>query len=535
MKTSIQSFWSFYLVAFGLAFLFDQLFWKKPNGISFLLWITLATAALLIVAVVEKVRPARRSSFLAAVIIGLGIMTFVRREDLTRFLSTLVALGLLLLLVATLRTGYWTSYRLVDYLSAFFKWLWAAFSRPFGLFKKTPSLDPEASSTNSSLSSYKKIIPVLSGLVLALPILLLLTALLSSADPIFKDQIQNFFNLFNIKNLGEYLFRLFYIFIFGILFLGTLLHAILPKKEEEAPDPNKPALTPFLGFIEGTVVLLCVNFLFLLFVVIQFRYLFGGHTNITATGYTFSEYARRGFFELVTVAIIALLLYLVLAAAVKNNTVFRLHTFTVLAVWLVAQVLIMLASAWLRLQLYEAAYGFTRLRIYTHIFIPWLAILLTAAIVLEILHRRGRFAISLLACLLGFVFSFGVLNVDGLIVRLNVQRALVGEELDTNYLAELSNDAVPAMVELFTNTGLPARVHDQLAASLACRAAEAMENDSPASWTAIHYSDLTARKLYYQQKTALAAYPVSFNPKQRAYYVEVSGKSQPCPYSYIWN
>jgi len=83
-------------------------------------------------------------------------------------------------------------------------------------------------------------------------------------------------------------------------------------------------------------------------------------------------------------------------------------------------VLVILASAWLRLQLYETAYGFTRLRTYTHVFIPWMAALLLFTILLEILRRGGRFALFLPGVFAGFILTLGIINVDGLIVRQNV-------------------------------------------------------------------------------------------------------------------
>ena len=534
MKTSIRFTWAFYLAAFGLAILFDQLFWKKPHGLSFAVWVTTAVAAGLIVAALEKVRPARWSYLLAVVVLTLGVITFIRRAEFIRTFSSLAALSLLLLMAITLRNGHWTSFRLVDYLTVFVNWLAAIFTRPFALLNGTARLSTEAPIENQR-SVRRKILAVMRGLALAVPVIFVLTILLSSADPIFEGQIKRIVDLFRFEKLIEYLYRLFYILVIGFIFLGTLLHAIFPKKEAAAPDPNQPAIIPFLGFIESAVVLVAVDLLFLLFVVIQFRYLFGGQANITTTGYTFSDYARRGFFELIIVAQITLMIYIALSAATKSDTAARLRTFTILTVLLFAQVLVMLASAWMRLQLYEDAYGFTRLRTYTHFFIPWLAILLVITILLEILHRRGRFAVSLLACSVGFALSLGLINIDGTIVRLNVQRAVTGEELDLNYLAGLSNDAVPAMVSLFNSSTLPAKTHDELGISLACRAADTGSTDALASWTGLHYADLTAWRLLHQQAPALAVYPVSFDTRQRQWQVEINGEVQPCPFAIIYD
>ncbi len=137
MKTSIRSPWTLGLTSLGLAILLDQLFWKKPDGISILVWVTITVIAGFVIAAVEKARPARRSYLLAGFILLFAFMTFIRREELTRSFSALAALGLLLLLAATLRTGHWTSYRTVDYLISFFKWLGAAITRPFELTKNS--------------------------------------------------------------------------------------------------------------------------------------------------------------------------------------------------------------------------------------------------------------------------------------------------------------------------------------------------------------------------------------------------------------
>ena len=51
-----------------------------------------------------------------------------------------------------------------------------------------------------------------------------------------------------------------------------------------------------------------VALLFAAFVLVQFRYFFGGAQNIGLQGFTFAEYARRGYGELMAVAFLSLLL-----------------------------------------------------------------------------------------------------------------------------------------------------------------------------------------------------------------------------------
>jgi len=280
-------------------------------------------------------------------------------------------------------------------------------------------------------------------------VLLVLASLLSAADPVFARYIQNLLSVFDLTRLPEYIFRLFYILVFAYVFVGLFLHAVLPDSVEKRPDPNLAWNTRFLGSTESFVILGLVLALFAFFIGLQFRYLFGGEANIHETGFTFSEYARRGFFELVWVAVLSLLLYLALSTLTRRTAPSQQRVFSVLCIALFAMVLVMLVSALQRLTLYEAAYGFTRLRAYTHILIPWLGILLVAAIILEGLRSAGRFALALLLTIIGFGLSFTAINVDGLIADFNLRRLAAGSELDTRYLASLSSDATPALVSAY--------------------------------------------------------------------------------------
>ncbi len=182
--------------------------------------------------------------------------------------------------------------------------------------------------------------------------------------------------MFRLEKLPEYIFRAVYILIGAYALAGVFLHAAQKSQDEKLTGMEKPLVPQFLGFTEAAVVLGAVVLLFAIFVVIQFRYFFGGQTNIGVQGYTFSEYARRGFGELVAVAFFSLLLFLGLSAIVRRQSQIQRRAFSGLGIGMVALVGVMLVSAFQRLLLYEAAYGFSRLRMYTHIFMIWLGVLL---------------------------------------------------------------------------------------------------------------------------------------------------------------
>ena len=60
-----------------------------------------------------------------------------------------------------------------------------------------------------------------------------------------------------------------------------------------------------LGAVEAATILLVVDALFAIFVTLQLAWLFGGRDTLAMTGLTYAEYARRGFFDLVIVAVLA--------------------------------------------------------------------------------------------------------------------------------------------------------------------------------------------------------------------------------------
>jgi hypothetical protein len=253
------------------------------------------------------------------------------------------------------------------------------------------------------------------------------------------------------------------------------------------------------------VVLGAVVVLFALFAVVQFRYFFGGGANIGVQGYTYSEYARRGFGELVTVAFISLLLFLGLSAVVKRQNQTQRWVFSGLGLGMLALVGVMLASAFQRLVLYEAAYGFSRLRAYTHIFMIWLGVLLAVVLVLDILRKERAFALAALLACIGFAATLTLLNVDGFIVRQNVARAAAGESLDVAYLASLSPDSVPALVAAYQAQTLPQVARDAAGAALVCHE-QASSGSGDQNWRSFTLSRWWADQALRQVQSRLDTY-----------------------------
>jgi hypothetical protein len=446
--------------------LFDFLFWDKTAGISMAIYLLVLAAVGFVLARYQGITPARSIYWLLIPLTFFSIMTFIRAEPMTTFLNIAASLFLLGVIAHSFTGGRWWQYRFKDYLTGAFSVTLDTLFRQISIFAGQPKA---AEAPNTRKQGMRTSLSILRGVLIALPVVLIFAAMLSEADPIFGQAFEKFVDFFDIENLGEYIFRAVLICFLGYLLLGVYLHAYYKDHDTAITDEEQRVVPRFLGITEAAIVLGAVNLLFLAFVSIQFQYFFGGQTNINLEGYTYAEYARRGFGELVAVAVFSLLLFLGLSFVTKKEHQTARRVFSGMGVLLFALVSVILVSSFQRLLLYEAVYGFTQLRTYTHVFIIWLGALLLAVSALEVLQKQRYFALAGLVAAIGFVATLNILNVDAFIVRQNVERMVEGEPLDVGYLSSLTEDAVPVMSDLYNQAEDPA-VQEALAGALACHA-----------------------------------------------------------------
>lgn len=493
MVKNAKWFWPAALLA---AWAMDFLFFGKAPGISIPIWTALVLLIGFALCWSAGKRPSAWTIPLAVLTLFFSFVPAFRSNVSANSFAVLMLAGGLLLIAATFLNGNWPWYRMVDYFTEGIKVVWGAISRSFLSFSSSPL--PEGDAQPSQKTFWQKAAPILRGILIAIPVLAIFTALFASADPVFNEGVKQ---LINFERLPEYTLRLILILISAFLLVGIFLHAIHPVQPAQRPDPSAAWMKPFLGNTESSILMGAVDILFLIFVIVQIRYLFGGQTNINETGFTYAEYARRGFGELVAVAVISLALYLGMSTISKIETRAQRTLFSVRAILLMALVLVILASSLQRLMLYENAYGFSELRTITHVFIFWLAGLFLVTAVLEALHQRGRFALALLIATVGFSMTLAVMNIDGFVVRQNVQRAIAGEDLDLDYLSVLSADAVPSLVELYQKPDLPASVHQALGIDLACRT-QALKEEEKLPWQSIHLGKLNSDNLLIMNESS---------------------------------
>ncbi|HUC20496.1 MAG TPA: DUF4173 domain-containing protein, partial [Candidatus Polarisedimenticolaceae bacterium] len=274
-------------------------------------------------------------------------------------------------------------------------------------------------------------------------------------------------------------------------------------KAEEIPPEVPPK--SLIGQVESTILLASVNTLFFTFILVQLAYLFGGQANISAQGFTYAEYARKGFFELLTVAVVAFGLLWSAERYVEKTERGHSALFKVLSSALVLQVILIMGSAFRRLYLYEQAYGFTMLRLYSHAFTVLLAVIFLI-LAYKIIRSASdqAFALPALVAIIVFLAGLNALNPDAFIARQNLDRHQDTGKIDTKYLSRLSDDAVPVLVGGYASL----RPDDTkvLGGELNRRRLEA-QSDGGRGWQSWNLSRATADKALAVEAPRLQAYP----------------------------
>jgi len=310
------------------------------------------------------------------------------------------------------------------------------------------------------------------GLAAAVPVAAVFGGLLMRADPVFDRLVSRSLQL-DVAPLASHLAQ---VGLWAWLAAGVI--RLVCRDDAGLALPGRRGGT--LGLGEVGTVLAVVDLLFAAFVVVQFRYLFGGADLVRGlTGMSYAEYARRGFFELVAVAALSLPLLLLADWSLDQREPARARRFRWLAGLMLLLLDVMLASALFRMRLYTAEYGLTELRFYTTAFMGWLVLVLGWFGATVLRGRRERFGTG--ALLAGWLVLAGLNlgNPDAIIASVNLGRAADGRPLDPAYAARLSADALPVFHRLLPALGSP----DACATARALDARWGAELASRRRWT----------------------------------------------------
>jgi hypothetical protein len=314
-----------------------------------------------------------------------------------------------------------------------------------------------------------RVTSVARGLALGLPLLILFGALFAFADAVFENLLAS-----AVPTLPSAWWL--HVALAGAIAwaaAGLLRDLLATREDERLMSPRAGA--PRVGATELSVALSAVNVLFLAFVLVQVRFLFGGQGLVQArVGLTYAEYARHGFFELVVVAVLVLPL-LIGVDALLRGTARQVRIVRALSGSLLLLVGVVMASALQRLWLYQQQFGLTELRIYATGVVLWLAVVFVWLGMTVLRGRRHLFATGAVVAGFAATLCINIVNPDALIARTNLSRPNV----DVQYLSGLSDDSLPTLLARLPS--LDPALQRPLARGLLARA---VPPQSPLSWNA---------------------------------------------------
>lgn len=277
---------------------------------------------------------------------------------------------------------------------------------------------------------------VLRGLFIAAPIVLILWGLFAGGDVVFR-------NLFKVDlNLDRFFLNLFWAFCGAWVAAGMMALASC-EVDDVADNPRRS----FAG-LETSVVLGCVAVLMLLFEVTALIVLGGGAKNVLEDqGLSFAQYARSGYFQLLTAATLVMIILTVVRLKLDLSEK-RLSTLARnLSLVISAMLVLLVGLSFRRLWLYVDEYGYTMLRLYAMIFCLWL-VLTVCALAVDVLQAGGespKLVLGASIAALVALFLLNLVNPELLIVKGSKHDGL--GYIDDYYPEHLSAEAVPEMVK----------------------------------------------------------------------------------------
>lgn len=324
-------------------------------------------------------------------------------------------------------------------------------------------------------SEKKNVFYILVGLLITLPIFVIVLLLLSSADAVFRQVADSLLGDMHFGNVVMIALRiLFWYFAVYMLFANLCNKNI--KDEVKDFRTGEPIL--------AITVTSMLSLLYLVFSGIQIIYLFLGKMQLPE-GYTYAEYAREGFFQLLAVSIINLIIVLVCLSFFRSSKVLRV-VLTVMSLC----TFIMIASSALRMMIYIRYYYLTFLRILVLWALAVLAFLFAGVMINIYRETFGLFRYSMtIVSVFYILLSFS--HPDYWIAEINLSNApnymasakafyeqgkkngqydwIVGQDnffqcelpyQDYSYLSGLSADAAPALIPYLKKLGFDLSVFD---------------------------------------------------------------------------
>ncbi len=439
-----------------LSILQSILFWHKSPGISIAIFLT-ATIILTIYNLKEKEMIKNKKGILWAIPIELlGLTYFIFNNMFFKILNIPVILILFVIMCMSITETQIKENKFVrQILSKIFKPFVVLFDF-ISDFDMDEFFENKKENQNNKTDNIKK---VGKSLLIAVPVILVIIFLLSSADSVFGSIFSDFTKaiskMLETKTINDFLGRLLVIAVTFIYIAGFIIAFAKSKKQEETEESTGIKLSD----LTIKILLVSLNIIYLLFSVIQIKYLFINAK--TTPNFDYATYARTGFFQLMFVSFIN---FALLHISKKN-----IETNKFLKIMLIIFTMIIVISAAFRMHLYEQKYGYTYLRLFVYF-----TLVTEMLVLIPILSKLFGLKIDTFKTTIEIVVTMYIIlnfiNINKIIAKNNIDK----------YLADIENESIDYFY-LKTRTGTDSieeqlRILDKSEEGLSTNAQEYLAN-----------------------------------------------------------
>ena len=284
---------------------------------------------------------------------------------------------------------------------------------------------------------------VLLGVALAIPVLCIVVPLLISSDAAFEGLLK------------KITFRSFWE-VAGALILGLFLFILLFSQAFCAPDTNVKKREERDGRGVDPVVTasfsVAVSVAYVLYLISQLAYFFNAFSGILQEGFTVAQYARRGFFEMSAICVINLAVVFTVSLITRKKEGKVSAAVRLPSLFICLFSLLLIATALSKMVMYIGSYGMTQLRIYTSLFMVFLAVVFVF-VILRLFVRNTPYMKAVLVSAALIIAAAGFADTDRVIASYNVNAYLDGRlpTVDMTTLENLDSDAVVPYVAMLVD------------------------------------------------------------------------------------
>ena len=426
-----------------LAILQSILFWNRNLGISVFIFV-LACVLYLIYILSKNNKIINKKAIIFVIpIILLSSTYFIFNNELFKILNifVIVALGVTMCVYLSKSKIKWPDF--LKKIGCVFGGMFESVSDIINTFKI-----PENKKENESLKKVKKIG---KSLLITIPIILVVLILLMSADQVFEKIFDKVFldlsKVLSLEGIVKLLSRLSVILITFLLCGGFLVNLVKDDTMFTKEDEDTKVTVKFEN-LTINMILTVLNIIYLIFGFIQITNLFMNTSN--NPNFDYSSYARQGFFQLMFVSFINFVILIVANINKVEKTKSQKIYNKIMSLLIILFTIIIIISAFYRMNLYQETYGYTYLRIFVD-FVLISEVLISIPIIIYLLGKKIDILKSVIIITSFMFVLLNFMNIDNFIAEKNIDRYFNNPEdsnFDISYLCKLGTDATEQITRL---------------------------------------------------------------------------------------